>query len=353
MAALPNTALATTITKSGSIYTYFQTGSGELVEVEGSIESTTKAYESSGNWSGIGTTAHGKHGRAPHWPSRVFTPLAAAVMTDFSTKEERRYLFYVDDDNILCDVYFNTSWHAGALHDKKIQCASYSKLAAIRLSNTAADFICLYYQTKSNPSSAVSPAIELVSLSHMGWSSGNPPLNDPPLLGTSFSVVLPEKGILSNSSTSDKFPVVFFQHDTLGLGSSQAQSKDDYVYYDVPTKARFPSPHTGLACVDNGTDLYAFYNSDDNKIQWVRVDSASKLTELGPVNVQYTPVPGTSLAAVMTKVDGRETIVLFYLLHYTSTENTQVVNPYATTFFKTSTASTAAWNISKQESLVE
>lgn len=101
-------------------------------------------------------------------------------------------------------------------------------LAAIRLTNcVGADFICLYYQDTAN-----SGDIKQVSYSHSGWAAwatGPPPINDPPLFGTSLAAVVPEAGIKSTSSTDDVEPVVFFQNDKLGLGSSQDLGDDGMI----------------------------------------------------------------------------------------------------------------------------
>ena len=103
--------------------------------------------------------------------------------------------------------------------------APYSQLAAIQLTNSiGANFICLYYQDTAD-----SGDVKQVSYSHSGWSTGPPPINDPPLFGSSLAVVAPEAGIVSAVSTDGVAPVVFFQYDRLGLGSSQDKGDDGRV----------------------------------------------------------------------------------------------------------------------------
>jgi Fungal fucose-specific lectin len=149
-------------------------------------------------------------------------------------------VFYVDGQNKLCDAYYDSQWHKGDLFGKGWVAAPYSRLAAIRLTNrVGADFICLYYQDTAD-----SGDIKQVSYSHSGWATGPPPINDPPLFGTSLAAVVPEAGIKSTSSTDDVEPVVFFQYDKLGLGSSQ----------DLGDDGRF-SPITSLNPPSNGSQI--------------------------------------------------------------------------------------------------
>lgn len=95
--------------------------------------------------------------------------------------------------------------------------APYSRLAAIQLTNgVGANFICVYYQNTADTGD-----IKQVSYSHSGWATGPPPINDPPVIGSSLCAVAPEEGIKSSVSTDGVAPVVFFQYDNLAMGSSQ------------------------------------------------------------------------------------------------------------------------------------
>jgi len=130
---------------------------------------------------------------------------------------DKRYLFYVDCNNYIRDVYEDSGrWYCGCLHSSlELKCAPYSKLAAVKVTNAAgADFIFLYYQNADG-----SGNIQMAGLSHEGWTCGEPPLCDPPLWGTAITAVLAEPGIELASDTHN--PVVFFQKTTLELCSSQ------------------------------------------------------------------------------------------------------------------------------------
>jgi len=222
-------------------------------------------------------------------------------------------------------------------------------LAAIRLTNcVGADFICLYYQDTAN-----SGAIKQVSYSHSGWAAwatGPPPINDPPLFRTSLAAVVPEAGIKSTSSTDDVEPVVFFQNDKLGLGSSQDLGDDDYVSYAIQSHGRALSAHASIAAVDDGTNLWAFYTSDDNNVQRIRVDSSGKVHQPSPVALSIPPIPASPLTAVIFK-ESPEKVILVYLLHWTpGTKSTETTNAYATTLTRSSTADGDAdsWGVSSQ-----
>ena len=88
----------------------------------------------------------------------------------------------------------------------------------MRITNKiGADFICLYYQNTARTGDIIQ-----VNYSHSGWATGQPPINDPPLVGTSLAAVQPEAGIKSAAGSADDYdPVVFFQNDDLSLRSSQ------------------------------------------------------------------------------------------------------------------------------------
>jgi len=79
---------------------------------------------------------------------------------------DKRYLFYVDSDNYLRDVYQDSgTWYCGNLHKTlNLKCAPYGKLAACKYNNGAADFIYLYFQDSDD-----SGNIRICSLSHEGW----------------------------------------------------------------------------------------------------------------------------------------------------------------------------------------
>ena len=145
----------------------------------------------------------------------VVNPLSPSRKLTISFAQ--RYLFYVDCNDYLRDVYEDSGkWCPGSLYSSlKLKCAPYSKLAAVTYRNAlGADFIFLYYQDCDD-----SGNIRLCGLSHEGWTCGRPPLCDPPLWGTAMTAVLPQPGIELKSDTQD--PVVFFQQTSLELSSSQ------------------------------------------------------------------------------------------------------------------------------------
>jgi hypothetical protein len=313
---LANTALATIFKSNDEIYTYCQTSNCELVEIAGKIavleDGCLPTYVPTGQRTSIDLTKEKKETAA-----KRFTPLAAVPFiwinpSNFNDRRPRRYLFYVDCDNYLRDVYEESGqWYCGVLHSSlELKCAPYSKLAAVKITNAAGvDFIFLYYQDIND-----SGNIQIAGLSHEGWNCGKPPLCDPPLWGTAITAVPAEPGIELASDTHD--PVVFFQQRSLELSSSQDDGTDDYTSYAIPDKTMALSGHAYIAAVNDNTDCWCFYTSDQNDIHRIRIDANGRL--IGPicVGLDRTPIPASSLAAVIT-ADCPEKIVLFYLLHDT------------------------------------
>lgn len=336
---IPNTSLASIAESKSGIYTYAQSYYGNIVEIEGKLDGNSGIYTRTGNVDTVGPTSD-------ELPPKRFTPLAAVATRDWNTSTNRRYVFYIDGQNKLCDAYYDSKWHKGDLSAKGWAAAPYSRLAAMRLTNKiGADFICLYYQNTGESGDIVQ-----VNYSHSGWATGPPPINDPPLFGTSLAAVLPEAGIKSASSTDDVDPVVFFQYDRLGLGSSQDLGDDDYVRYTVQAHGRALSAHSSIAAVDDGTNLWAFYTSDDNSVQRVRVDSNGTLQQPVAVGLDMAPIPGSPLTAVIFK-GSSEKIILFYLLHWVSdTKSTETTNIYATTLTRqvTSGGDPYGWDVSSK-----
>ncbi|KAJ8120045.1 hypothetical protein ONZ43_g3147 [Nemania bipapillata] len=335
---LPNTCLATAAQTEESIFTYAQSYDNEIIEIQGKLSCSPKIYTRTGRVNTVSPTD-------TELPPKRFTPLAAVCTHDWNTQTDRRYVFYLDNKNRLCDAYFDTDWHRGSLVDKNWVAAPYSRLAAIQLTNrVGANFICVYYQDTSESGDIIQ-----VSYSHSGWAVGPPPINDPPLFGTSLSVVAPEAGIQSAVTHNDVAPVVFFQYDRLGLGSSQDLGDDDYMSYRISQHERALSAHTSLAAVDDGTNCYVFYTSDDNKVQRIRIDANGVVHPATPVNLATQPIPASALNAVMF-AGAQETIVLLYLQHWTvDTKSTESINIYATTLTRQSMTATEAdnWEVSQ------
>jgi hypothetical protein len=89
------------------------------------------------------------------------------------------------------------------------------------------------------------------------------------------------------------------------------------------------SPHTSLTVVDDGSDLYLFYITNDNSIQMVRVDEGAAERIIDKV---ASPTPRSSIAAVMP-LQQKDRIVLFYQVW--DKGNSEKVNIRAQTFSKT------------------
>jgi len=333
---LPRTAIATFALSTSEIYTYAQTSNNHLVQVSGSI---SHAKYSSDDYSNI-------HTKGMTTPKR-FTPLAAAFYHDKASNVDRRYVFYIDENNLLRDVYFESDkWYVGELSDQNCICAPYSKLAAIRLVNDGQyGFITVYYQTTGENGD-----IKEVSLNNGDWSLGQPDLNDPPLYGTSLSAVTAEPGILSKSTSTDtdkRLPVMFFQYDILGLGSSQ--DGKDYARWPIDDNSKSMSSHAGLAAVDDGTNLWAFYTSDDNQVQRIRIDKDGKMTQPTAVALDMKPMPASPLEAAFVTDTNDDYIVLFYLLHYAARDGKPTrTDIYATALSKKLTADADTWSASNQ-----
>ena len=197
---LANTALAAIFVSKDAIYTYAQAVNGQLVEIKGQIAATTDSdlanYSVTGNRTFISPTNPTKKDAKP---AKRFTPLAAApkggrvsgllLLPERKLTGYKRYLFYVNNADYLCDVYEEGgSWSSGKLLDKKWKYAAYSKLAAVKIVNAdGADIICFYYQNADD-----SGSIQTVNVSGDDcWAVGNPRLCDPPLLGTALAARAP------------------------------------------------------------------------------------------------------------------------------------------------------------------
>ena len=126
---------------------------------------------------------------------------------------------------MLRDVWNEgNGWNNGVLAAANIQCAQYSKLAAITIAGNVYNDICLYYQVKEDDA-----AIKMVNFNpeYGRWTEGLPNLTDPPLLGTSLTAVHPRKGILVNTTegtAAARQPVYYLQMDDLRLGHAQGIS---------------------------------------------------------------------------------------------------------------------------------
>lgn len=358
---LTGTALATIFVSENEIYTYAQTSDCQLVEIAGKIAvaetGCLSTYKPTGKQTLINLTKKGETTAA-----KRFTPLAASPMlylNDNGIKTQRRYLFYVDCDNKLRDVFEESGtgiWNCGELNSTlHLECAPYSKLAAVKTTNrNEADFIYLYYQCKDD-----SGNIQLASFCHetRGWNNGDPPICDPPIWGTAITAVPTEPSIQIASSSVD--PVVVFQQKSLQLSASQLTvSPDDdteeYRTYNIDDETEELSGHAYIAAVDNGTNCWCFYTSESNDIFRVRIGKEILLNPTR-IGLDRAPASKSPLAAAYAN-NSPPKIVLFYLLHENEsshsdghhTKDLGKTNVYACTLTK---ISRDHWSVSNGRSL--
>ena len=118
-----------------------------------------------------------------------------------------QYLFYVDDYDILCAIYKDglrndDEWQHCTLRSAQgagIQCAPYSRLAAITVAGPTFNNIFLYYQALTEDAAVKVVWFEPAT---KRWNLGSSDLTEPPLFGTSITAVQPRSGI-SFSSVMD------------------------------------------------------------------------------------------------------------------------------------------------------
>jgi len=369
---LANTALAAVFLSKDAIYTYAQYTSGQLVEIKGQIPAPSvgdlRDY----------SAVDGSPKRIPLPKTdknpKLFTPLAAACTSEtvsnlLPSPENyltgyKRYVFYVDKDNYLSVAYTKNetdSWTSENLcaDEKKVTCAAYSKLAAVKIADQdGRDVICVYYQGTDD-----SGDILLVNLKDSKWKDGDPKLCDPPLFGTALAAVKPVPGTQSSDSA---YPVVFYQQNTLVLTYSQdnknpagkgfswpcifaADSTVDVTPYGISNKGEALSGHGYIAAVEDGANNWCFYTSDDNYVREIGITKKGLWMESAPrVGLDRTAVPGSPLAAVLSvQPDVPENIVLFYLLRDTD----KSINIYASTLTRVSAADIDRWSASPGVSL--
>ena len=109
------------------------------------------------------------------------------------------------------------------------------------------------------------------------------------------------------------------------------------------------SSHAGLAAVDDKTNLWAFYTSDDNQVQRIRMDKDGKMTQPTAVALDMQPMPASPLEAAFVTDTNDDYIVLFYLLHYAASDGKPTrTDIYATCLSKKLTADADTWSASNQ-----
>jgi len=226
-------------------------------------------------------------------------------------------LIYVNNDNVLHDIVFKDGeWQKGGLSQLKgedgktgIRCAPYSRLAAATVNlEGQGEIFCVYYQAegKHGPVRMVN-FLPGHSWHTTYWPDGRITVNwvDPPLYGTSLAAVKPREGILvAKDAKEQQLPVVYLQWDTQALAECQGPK-----IQPIPGLETMQlSPHTSLTTVDDGSNLYCFYKTNDNSVQMVRIGDGKCVTVLTDVS---TPTPRSFIAAVMP-LQHKNRIVLFY-----------------------------------------
>ncbi|KAH0562957.1 hypothetical protein GP486_002480 [Trichoglossum hirsutum] len=313
---LPNTSL-TTLSIGSKIYAYSQTFHGQLREVQGRLQTEKNRIYYSEGYTTISPTARWRDPPdiEPGAP-KMFTPLAAASIA------ETRYLIYVSDDNILFDVvYENGGWKPGTLSQAKmpdgrtgVRCATYSKLAAATVTFNRGSMICVYYQ---KPDHEGPVGMVAYAPAKGGWITDLAKvlgivtdLKDPPLYATSLTAVKPRKGLTLPREPGvqpeiEELPVVYFQWETNALAHGQGTN-----LAPIPGLEKLAlSPHTSLTAVDDGTNLYCFYKSNDNSIRMIRIEGG--IAKPATDKLIGTPTPRSSIAAVMP-LQHQDRIILIY-----------------------------------------
>ena len=246
----------------------------------------------------------------------------------------------MNNDNVLHDIVFKDGeWQKGGLSQLKgedgkigIRCAPYSRLAAATVNlEGQGEIFCVYYQAegKHGPVRMVN-FLPGHSWHTTYWPDGRITVNwvDPPLYGTSLTAVKPREGILvAKDAKEQQLPIVYLQWDTQALAECQGPSMFSFhhphIVIDVLESVLSSrteiqpipgletmqlSPHTSLTTVDDGSNLYCFYKTNDNSVQMVRIGDGKCETVLNDVS---TPTPQSSIAAVMP-LQHKNRIILFY-----------------------------------------
>ena len=369
---LPTTAI-TSMVMNSDVYAYAQTYSGDVFEIKGSVGDT---YKYNKQHSGIALVRLDDDDKLAQKAPKLFTPVAAAPFNGSGRKSDAKntrvrfhivphlqsltmcqVLFYIDDNNILRDVYNRGSeWTFGTLASLNIVCAHYSRLAAITVVNDLYYFMCVFYQA---PDKDATIRMANFDGGTQSWKHGSPNLKDPPLFGTSLTAVQPRNGILVGTtagSVEARQPVYFLQMDNLHLGHAQGTSGTCTPYHIRPDlhevdpvemdgleldgKKLVFSPQTSLTAVDNGSQLYIIYKSDSGNVKVIEIqDGKPKPPEKFS---QVDTTPPSAIAACLAPNTTTTKIVLFY---QSLNVTTKQVNLGARTLTKPSTASTD-WNVS-------
>ncbi|PUU72515.1 hypothetical protein B9Z19DRAFT_1009408 [Tuber borchii] len=329
---LPDTSLTSLVT-GNKIYTYAQTQSGSLLELEGNLERIDAPVDTYSYDRSTRVVRRYQNDRITNNAPKFFTPLAAADFTPMkSAQKDTRCLFYVDDSNILRSMVSErgTNWKEGSLSQLTVNVAHYSSLAATTVSNDLYNVICISYQLPDK-----SAAIKMVSYSgrDQRWVRTTPDLRDPPLYGTSLTAVLPRPGILvAPAGTPEaRLPVL----STLIFITNTTTEPAEIPGFEVDRRPLVFSPHTSLTAVDDGTRLYCIFKSNGGDIKMIEIVN-------GRPNVpekfdQINPTPRSAIAACLSP--SKTQIILFY---QSLNKETMKIDLWGLTLYK-KTATSADW----------
>ncbi|KIW81548.1 hypothetical protein Z517_04574 [Fonsecaea pedrosoi CBS 271.37] len=350
---LPDSGI-TSMVMGNDIFAFVQTYEGDIYQFVGNVENSSVFYGSRKKSNVIIERLKGMNPK-PDAP-KLFTPIAAVSFTDQLNKPmSERYVFYLDDKNILHDQYDlgNGDYQHGKLAELKIECAHYSSLAAVTIRGDVVNHMCVFYQALTRDG-----AVKMVSFAgiHRTWQHGGANLRDPPLYGTSLSAVPPRAGILGRSG-SDKSnqgqPIYYLQLDSHALGSGQGTAEPlPLAGYDCDGKPVAFSPHTSLTAVDNGIHLHLIYKSHSGQVKAVRIDPKEGLLLPELFFHDVNVAPRSAIAACIAPNTGTTTsIVLFYQALDPDSRKVQMA---ARVVYKSATAATdTQWNVSEKEVLGE
>lgn len=283
-----------------------------------------------------------------------------------------KYVFYLDDNNILHDQYDNGNgdYKHGTLAGLKVQCAHYSAIAAITIKGRVVNHMCVFYQAPTRDG-----AVKMVSFAgrHRVWELGAANLRDPPLYGTSLTAVPPRAGILGRGKVDHKNegqPIYYLQLENNAVGSGQGTAGMNirslsytslltfYTEplplsgYDRDDKPVSFSPHTSLTAVDNGYQLHLIYKSHSGQVKVIRIDPTQGLQLPEFFFHDVDVAPRSAIAGCLAPNTGSTTsIVLFY---QALDPDSRKVQMSARVVYRASTAATdTKWNVSEKEVLGE
>jgi hypothetical protein len=341
---IPDTPL-TSMVMGNNIYTYAQNDSGSLLELRGNLERIDAPVDTYSYHESRIVVRRYRNERITSNAPKFFTPLAAVDFTPRrSDPKTTRYLFYVDEFNILRDMVCegNAGWNEGILSRLDVKVAHYSRLAAITVPNDSFNFICIYYQVPDK-----NAAIKTVSFSgnDRKWIRNQPDLRDPPLFGTSLTAVPPRRGILvaDEGTPEARLPILYLQLDNLKLAHSQGGEPAEMSGFELNRQPLVFSPHTSLTAVDDGNKLYCIYKSNGGDIKMIQiVDGRPKVPEKFE---NINPTPKSDIAACLSP--SKTQIVLFY---QSLNKETMKIDLWGLTLYKETTVSTN-WKQSNAQKL--